>query len=154
MFKSMAKVDLVHIPYKGSGAAQIDLLAGQVDMMFDSLPTSATNVRAGKLRALAVTGSMRSPLFPAVPTVAESGLPGYESTAWLGLVAPTGTPEEIIRALNAKVIEAARGAGFRERWEPLGYQIIADSPERMSAMLEADIARWAPVVKASGAKLD
>lgn len=154
MFKSMAGIDMIHIPYKGSGAAQINLLGGQVDMMFDSLPTSMVNAKAGKLRPLAVTGAKRSPLFPEVPTIAESGLPGYESTAWLGLVVPVGTPKEIIAKLNAKVIEGANSKEFRERWEPLGYEIITGSPESMAAMLKADIARWAPVVKASGATLE
>lgn len=154
MFKSMAGIDMIHIPYKGSGAAQANLLGGQVDMMFDSLPTSMVNAKAGKLRPLAVTGAKRSPLFPEVPTIAESGLPGYESTAWLGLVAPVGTPKEIIAKLNAKVIEGANSKEFRERWEPFGYEIITGSPESMAEMVKADVARWAPVVKASGVKLE
>lgn len=154
MFKSMAGIDMIHIPHKGSGAAQINLLGGQVDMMFDSLPTSMVNAKAGKLRPLAVTGAKRSPLLPEVPTIAESGLPGYESTAWLGLVVPVGTPKEIIAKLNANVIEGANSKEFRERWEPLGYEIITGSPESMAARLKADIARWAPVVKASGATLE
>ncbi len=154
MFKSMAGIDMVHVPYKGSGAAQIDLLGAQVDMMFDSLPTSSANAKAGKLRPLGVTGPKRSSLFPELPTIAESGLPGYESTAWLGLVVPAGTPKEIIAKLNAKAVEGANSKEFRERWEPLGYEIITGSPESMSEMLKADIARWAPVVRAAGVKLE
>jgi tripartite-type tricarboxylate transporter receptor subunit TctC len=111
-------------------------------------------VRSGKLRALGVTGAKRSPVFPDLPTIAEAGLAGFEASSWYGLVAPAGTPREIVQRLNAESVKAAGGKEFRERMEPLGFSVFTGSPERMLEMVQADAARWAPVVKASGARAD
>jgi tripartite-type tricarboxylate transporter receptor subunit TctC len=154
LFKSMAGVDMLHIPYKGSAPAMADLLAGHVNIMFENIPAAAPFIRSGKLRALGVTGAKRSPLFPDLPTIAESGLPGYESSVMYGLVAPAGTPKEVIDRLNAAAVKGANSKEFRERMEPLGYEIIPSSPEDMAEMLKAETARWAPVIKASGARVD
>jgi tripartite-type tricarboxylate transporter receptor subunit TctC len=111
-------------------------------------------VKSGKLRALGVTGAKRSPLFADVPTIAESGLPGFEVQSWYGLVAPAATPAEIVARLNAESVKGADSKEFRERMEPLGFEIVTGAPERMLEMVKADAARWAPIVKASGAKID
>ena len=154
LFKTMAGIDIVHVPYKGSAPALIDLLGGSVTMMFDTIPSAITQVRSGKLRALGVTGAKRSALFPEVPTIAESGLPGYEASAWYGLVAPAATAREIILKLNSEAVKGANAKEFRDRMEPLGFEVVTGSPERMSEMIRSDTARWAPVVKASGARAD
>ena len=150
LFKSMARVDMIHVPYKGSTPALTDLLGGNVTMMFDTIPSAISHVRSGKLRALGVTGVKRSPIFPEVPTIAESGLPGFEAYAWYGLVAPAGTPPEIIARLNAEAVKGANSKSFRDRMEPLGFEIVTGSPEKMAEMLKSDMARWAPVIKAAG----
>lgn len=154
MFKSMAGIDMLHIPYKGSAPAKGDLLAGHVNVMFENIPAAAPSIKSGKLRALGVTSAKRSPLFPNLPTIAESGLPGYESLVMYGLVAPAGTPRDVIDKLNAAAVKGANSKEFRERMEPLGYEIFPSSPEKMAAMLKAETVRWAPVIKASGARVD
>jgi len=154
LFKMRAGVELVHVPYKGSAPALTDLLGGQVQIMFDTIPSAIAHIRGGKLKALGVTGLKRSPLFPQVPTIAESGLPGFEVQSWYGLVAPTATPKDVIARLNAEAVKGANAKAFRDRLEPLGFDVITGTPERMGEMVRADAARWAPVVKASGAKID
>ena len=154
LFKTMAGIDIVHVPYKGSAPALTDLLGGSVTMMFDTIPSAVSQIRSGKLRALGVTGAKRSPLFPEVPAIAESGLPGYEASAWYGLVAPAATPKDIVAKLNAESIKGANGKEFRERMAPLGFEVLTGPPERMAEMIKADVARWTPVVKASGARAD
>lgn len=154
LFKSMAGIDIQHVPYKGSAPAMTDLLGGQVTMMFETIPAAVSQIRGGKLRALGVTGAKRSPLFPGVPTIAESGLAGFEVQSWYGLVAPAATPREIVARLNAEAVKGAGAREFRERMEPLGFDIVTGSPERMLEMVKADAARWAPIVKASGARID
>jgi len=154
MFLQMAGVDMIHIPYKGSGPAITDLLGGQVMMMFDNIPSSLPHIKAGKLRALATTGAKRDPALPDLPTMAEAGIPGYESGVWFGLMAPAGTPKDIIAKLNAAAVQAAKAPEFVKRMTDLGYNIIAGTPEEMAAMNQAEIKRWTPIVKASGAKVD
>jgi tripartite-type tricarboxylate transporter receptor subunit TctC len=154
MFKWMTGIDMVHVPYKGSSPAVADLLAGQVHLMFENIPAAMPHIRAGKLRPLAVTGKKRSPLLQDVPTVAESGLPGYESFVIYGLVAPAGTPKPIITQINAAAVKGADSRDFRERLEPLGYEIVAGPPEQMAQMYSAEVDRWAPVIKASGARIE
>ena len=154
LFKSMAGIDLVHVPYKGSAPALTDLMGGNVAMMFDTIPSAVSHVKSGKLRALAVTGAARSALFSEVPTVAEAGLPGFEVVSWYGLIGPAGMPQAVVKRLNA---EAAKGAGsnaFRGRMEPLGFEVITSTPERMAQMLAADSARWAAVIKSAGVTLN
>ena len=154
LFKMMTGADMLHVPYKGSAPAVTDLIAGQVNLMFENVPAAMPHIKSGKLRALGVTGNKRSALLPEVPTIAESGLPGYESSVSYGLVAPAATPREIIGRLNAAAVKGANSREFRERMEGLGYEVIAGSPEQMAEMLKTEIARWAPVIRASGARVD
>jgi len=154
MFLHLTGTDMIHIPYKGSGPAVTDLLGGQVMMMFDNIPSSLPHIKAGKLRALATTGAKRDPALPDLPTMAEAGVPGYESGVWFGLSVPAGTPKEVIARLNAAAVQAARAPEFVKRMTDLGYNIIPGTAEDMAAMNRAEIARWTPIVKASGAKVD
>ncbi len=154
MFKHMLGVDITHVPYKGSGPAVIDLMAGQVNMMFDNIPSSITHIRSGTLRALATTGAKRSPMLPDLPTIAESGVPGYESTAWFGIAVPAGTPKDIIARLNADGQRAVKSPEFVKRMTDLGYEIVGGSPELMASMIQDEYKRWGPIVIASGAKVD
>jgi tripartite-type tricarboxylate transporter receptor subunit TctC len=154
MFKHLAKVDISHIPYKGSAPAVTDLLGGQVMMMFDNIPSALPHIKAGKLRALAVTGAKRDPLLPDVPTVAEAGVPGYESGVWFGLAVPAATPKEEIARLNDAAVKGTKSPEFIKRMTELGYSIIGSTPEQMAEMNRVEVARWGPIVKASGAKAD
>ena len=154
MFTQLTGTDILHIPYKGSGPAVTDLLAGQVNMMFDNIPSSLPHIKAGKLRALATTGAKRDPALPDLPTLAEAGVRGYESGVWFGLSVPAGTPREIIVKLNAAALQAAKAPEFVKRMTDLGYNLIPSTPEQMAAMLKAELVRWAPIVKSSGAKID
>ena len=154
MFKQLAKIDIVHIPYKGSAPAVTDLLGGQVMMMFDNIPSALPHIKAGKLRALAVTGAKRDPLLPDVPTVAEAGVPGYESGVWFGLAVPAATPKEEIARINDAVVKGTKSPEFVKRMTELGYSIIGSTPQEMAEMNKVEAARWGPIVKASGAKAE
>ena len=154
MFTQMTAIDMIHIPYKGSGPAVIDLLAGQVSMMFDNIPSALPHIKAGKLRALATTGAKRDPALPDLPTVAEAGVPGYESGVWFGLMVPAGTPKDIIARLNVESVKGAKSPEFVKRMSDLGYLMIPGTPEQMTDMIKVEIGRWTPIVKASGAKVD
>jgi tripartite-type tricarboxylate transporter receptor subunit TctC len=154
MFKSMLNLDIAHVPYKGSSPALTDLMGGQVSIMFDNIPSAITFIRSGKLKALATTGPTRSSSLPELPTMIEAGFPGYISTAWFGIVAPAGTPKEIIARLNAEGQKAAKSPDFIKRMNELGYDIVGGTPEQMGAMIQEEVKRWGPVVKASGAQVD
>jgi tripartite-type tricarboxylate transporter receptor subunit TctC len=154
MFKYMAGADIIHVPYKGSAAALTDLMGGQVSMMFDNLPSALPHIRAGRLRALATTGRERDPALPEVPTMAQAGVAGYESGVWFGLAAPGGTPPSVIAQLNAAAVKAARSQVFAQRMNELGYTVLATSPAQMAEMIGAEIRRWTPIVKTSGASAD
>jgi tripartite-type tricarboxylate transporter receptor subunit TctC len=154
MFTQLTGTDIVHIPYKGSGPAVTDLLAGQVNMMFDNIPSSLPHIKQGKLRALATTGAKRDPALPDLPTIAEAGVPGYVANVWFGLAAPAGTPRPVIERLNAAAVEAANSPEFVKRVTDLGYNIIAGSADDMARMIQAELKRWPPIVKASGAKVE
>ena len=154
MFTHLTGVELIHVPYKGSGPAVTDLLAGQVSLMFDNIPSSLPHIRSGKLKALATTGAKRDAALPDLPTIAEAGVPGYESGVWFGLMAPAGTPKEVVAKLNAEAVKGAKSPDFVKRMGDLGYNMIPASPEVMSDMIKQEIARWTPIVKASGAKVD
>ena len=154
MFTQMTNIEMIHIPYKGSGPAVVDLLAGQVSMMFDNIPSALPHIKAGKLKALATTGAKRDPALPDLPTIAEAGVPGYESGVWIGLMVPTGTPKDIIARLNVEIVKGAKSPEFTKRMTDLGYNIIPGSPEQMAEMIKVEIARWTPIVKTSGATLD
>ena len=154
MFTQLTGTDMIHVPYKGSGPAVADLLAGRVSLMFDNIPSSLPHIKSGKLRALATTGAKRDPALPDLPTIAEAGVPGYESGVWFGLMVPAGTPKDIIARLNAETAKGAKSPEFVKRMTELGYNIIPGSPEAMDDMIKTEIARWTPIVKASGAKVD
>ena len=154
MYKSMLGLNITHIPYRGSGPAVADLMGGQVNLMFDNIPSAISHIRSGKLRALATTGPRRAVALPDLPTMIEAGVPGYESTAWFGLAMPAGTPKEIISRMNAEGQKAAKAPEFIKRMTDLGYEIVGGTPEQMAAMIQDEIKRWGPIVKASGAKVD
>ena len=154
LFKSMAKVDILHVPHKGSGEARTSALSGQVDMMFDAITTMASNVRAGRVRALGTTGLKRSKVLPDVPTVSESGVPGYESPIWLGVMAPAGTPAAIVSRLNAEITKVTGSAATAAAWDKQGALALKMSVAEFDQYLRKDIAKWAHVVKVSGARQD
>ena len=154
MFTYLTKTDIVHIPYKGSAPAVTDLLAGQTNMMFDNIPSSLPHIKAGKLIALATTGAKRDPALPDLPTMQEAGVSGYESGVWFGLMVPAATPKDIIARLNHAAVEATKSPEFVKRMHDLGYNIIPGSPEDMAKMIQTELKRWGPIVKASGAKID
>ena len=154
LFKALAGVDLVHIPHKGSDQARASILGGQVQMMFDAVPTMAANARAGKVKALATSGAKRSNVTPDVPTVAEAGVAGYESGIWLGLMAPAGTPRPVLEKLNAEVNQLLSSAEVRENWAKQGTTTMGMSIEQFDRFLREEIVKWAKVVKLAGVKVD
>jgi len=153
LFKSMAKVDLLHVPYKGNVPAITDLLAGQTSLIFATMPTVLPHTKAGKLRALATIGTARSKATPELPTVAET-LPGFDVTNWVGFFAPAGTPPDIVRRLNAETAKFMQSKEIETRLVNEGARFIPMTPEQLGGFVKAEIAKWAPVVKASGAKAD
>ena len=154
LFKSLAGVDVVHVPYKGSDGARVGILGGQVQMMFDAITTMAPNVRAGKLKGFGTSGRARSSVLPDVPTVAEAGVPGYEATIWLGVMAPAGTPKPIIDRLNAEITKVTGRAEVKEAWGKQGATALSMTPEQFDRYLRDDIAKWAKVIAQAGIKLD
>ena len=154
LFKSMAGVDIVHIPYKGSSPALTDVVSGQVAVMFVNLPPALPLVKAGKLRPLAVTTRTRSPLLPDVPTVQESGLPGYETVAWFGILAPAATPKDVVARLSSEIAKIVRTPEMRERLLGLGAEPVGGTPDEFSAVIARDIAKWTPLAKSVGIKVD
>lgn len=155
MFKAMAGINLVHVPYKGTGQSMQDLLAGQHQVAFDTLPASAPYVRAGRLRVLAVSGAKRLADFPDVPTVEEAGVPGYRITTWYGAFAPGGTPPEIVNRLYADITNALQAPDTRAKLAEIGVDdTVTRSPEEFAAIVRADTVRYAKVVKDAGLKID
>jgi len=154
LFKSMAGVDIVHVPHKGSDQARTAVLGGQVQMMFDAITTMAGQARAGKVRALGTTGKTRSSVTPEVPTIAEAGVPGYEATIWLGLMAPAKTPRPILEKLNAAVNKIINAPDVKETWSKQGAVPMGMSLDQFDKFLRADIAKWAKLVKATGMKVE
>ena len=154
LFKAMAGVDIVHVPYKGSSGARTDILGGQVQMMFDAITTMAPNVRAGKLKALGTSGRSRSTVLPEVPTVSEAGVPGYEAVIWLGVMAPAGTPKAIVDRLTAEITRAANAPEMRDSWAKQGAAAMSMSPEEFARFMREDLEKWSRVVRISGAKAD
>jgi tripartite-type tricarboxylate transporter receptor subunit TctC len=149
LFKSMAGVHLVHIPYRGSTGARTDLLGGQVDLMFDAVTTMADHAKAGKVKALATTGAQRSTVLPDVPTMSEAGVPGYEATIWLGLLAPKGTPPAIVQRLNEAVIKVTSQPDIRQLWGRQGATPMVMSTAAFDKYIQDDIAKWARVIHAA-----
>jgi tripartite-type tricarboxylate transporter receptor subunit TctC len=154
LFKIMAGIDMLHIPYKGGQPAIADLLAGQVSIYIPVLPSVVQLAKADRLRLLAVTGAKRSSAMPDVPTVAESGLPGFEASNWFGLMAPAGTPAEAVARLNAEAAKALQAPDVREKLTALGFEIQASTPQEFTALLRSETEKWAKVVKASGARAE
>ena len=154
LFKSMAGIDMIHVPYKGSSPALTDVVAGQDAAMIVNMPPAVPLVRAGKLRAIAVTTRTRSPLMPDVPTVAESGLAGYETVAWFGVLAPAGTPREIVNRLSQEMARVARSPEMTERLMSLGAEPVGGTPEEFAAVIARDIAKWTTLSKSVGIKVD
>jgi len=149
-FKMMAGVDITHIPYKGSGPAVTDLMGGQVDLMFDNIPNVLPHVKAGKLKMIAVTSPKRSPHVPDVPTVSESGVPGYEVSVWFGIAAPGGTPKPIITKLNAEIVKILNMPDVKQKFAAQGVDVIGSTPEQFAAYIKEQMEEWGKVVKAAG----
>jgi tripartite-type tricarboxylate transporter receptor subunit TctC len=154
LFKSMAHIDINHIPYKGSAPALVDLIGGHVTVMFDNMPTSLPHVRAGKLRAIAVSTAKRSFALPQLPTVAESGLPGFEVSVWFSVLAPAATPRDIVQKLNAVLVKALQSPDVKQRLAEQGAEPVGNTPEQFAATIQRDLAKWAKVVKDANVKLD
>ncbi len=154
LFKYMAGVNMTHIPYKGSAAARTDVLSGQVDVMFDAVTTMTENIKAGKVRGLATTGRTRSTVAPELPTVNEDGVPKYESLIWLGIMAPTGTPDAIVQRLNSEINKIVNAPDVKATWAKQGAVAMSMTAPAFAKYVADDVAKWATIVKVSGAKAD
>lgn len=154
LLKMMARVDMVHVPYKGAAPMLTDLMGGQVQIGFDNLPSTINFVRSGKVRAIAVTTPQRWPGAPDIPTVAESGLPGYEVSGWFGLLAPAGTPPAVLATIQQALAEAVKQPDVNKQMLDLGAQPVANTPDAFAKLIQADVAKWRDVVKTTGVKLD
>ena len=154
VFKSVAGVDLLHVPYKGGGPALVDLMAGRVQVMLDTAASAMPHVRSGKLRALAITGAKRSPEYPDIPTFAEAGLPGYDTNAWYSMHAPAGTPPEVVRRLNAELVASLKDPDVQARFKQLTTEPVGNTPEEFAAFVKAELDKYARVIKSAGIRLD
>jgi tripartite-type tricarboxylate transporter receptor subunit TctC len=154
LLKMMAHIDMLHVPYKGAAPMLTDLMGGQVQVGFDNLPSTINFVRSGKVRAIAVTTAQRWPGAPEIPTVAESGVPGYEVSGWFGLLAPAGTPPAVLKTLQQAIAEAVKQPEVNKQMLDLGALPVANTPEAFAALVQADVAKWREVVKSTGVKLD
>jgi tripartite-type tricarboxylate transporter receptor subunit TctC len=154
LFKSMTQTQVTHVPYKGSAPAVTDLIAGQVQVMFDNTPNVLPHVKAGKLKAIAVSSKKRSSLVPDVPTVDEAGVPGYDVTVWFGILAPAGVPRDIVQRLNAEMVKIMRSPEVSERFNKAGVDVVASSSEYFTDFLKTEVARWAKVVQDANIKAD
>src|SRR5438067_2929087 len=154
LFKAMTGTDIVHVPHKASGEMRNSVIGGHVQMAFDAITTMAPNVKAGQVRALGTSAAKRSSVLPDVPTIAEAGVPGYESTIWLGIMAPAGTPKAIVDKLNAEINKAITRVDVKEAWDKQGAVPLVMSPAEFEKYLRADIEKWAHVVQVSGIKAD
>ena len=155
LFKSMTKTYMVHLPYRGSPPAVADLIAGNVDIMFDNIPSAINFIKSGRLKALAVTGAKRSPALPDLPTVAEAAnLPSYEATSWFGILVPANTPPDLVKLINTEVVRAINSPAVRERYAAMGAEPVGNTPEQFANFIKSEIAKWTRVVKESGAMVD
>ena len=154
LFNSMAGVDIVHVPHKGSDQARVALLGGQVEMMFDAISTMMAQAKAGKVKALATTGRTRSSVTPDIPTVAEAGVPGYEATIWLGLMSPAGTPRPVLEKLNVEIVKLINSAEVKDGWAKQGAVPMGMGVDQFDKFLRDDIAKWANLIKSTGMKVD
>jgi tripartite-type tricarboxylate transporter receptor subunit TctC len=154
LFKSMTGTSIVHVPYKGSSGARTDVIGGQVDLMFDAVTTMAEQVKGGKVKAIGTTGRKRSAVLPDVPTIDESGVPGYEATIWLGLLAPKGTPADVVKRLNESVSRIASQPDVQQAWAQQGATALVMDPPTFEKYLQDDIAKWAKVIRSANIKAD
>ena len=154
MFKYMTGTDIVHVPYKGGALAINDLIAGHVQLMFESLNSISPHARSGKVKALAVSGPRRSPAFPNLPTIAEAGVPGYDASTWSGVIGPAGMPRPVVDKLNGAINKAIVSPVFNARFGEIGDEPAGGTPEEFAETIRRDSAKWAEVVKRSGAKID
>ena len=154
LFKAMAGVDIVHVPYKGSSGARTDVLGGQVQMMFDAVPTMSDHVRSGKVKAFGTSGEKRSTVLPNVPTISEAGVAGYDAVIWLGLMAPRNTPREIVNRLNVEITKITSRPEVRDAWGKQGALAMTMTPDEFARFVTNDIAKWERIVRISGAKPD
>jgi tripartite-type tricarboxylate transporter receptor subunit TctC len=154
LLSSQTGIGFTHVPYRGGGPAVVDVVAGHVDSLLVTLPAAIEHIRGGRLRALAVSSASRSAALPAVPTLAESGLPGFDVVTWQGILAPAGTPEPIIRRLNAALLEALRRPEVAEGLTAQGFEVTGTSPEAFAVLVREEATRWPPIVRAAGASLD
>jgi tripartite-type tricarboxylate transporter receptor subunit TctC len=154
LFNKMANVTMQHIPYKGSGPALNDLLGNQVSIMFDNLPSSSGHIRSGTLRALAVTTKERAASFPDIPTVAEAGIPGYETYSWNALFAPAGTPADVVKVLNDAAVQTMKDPGIVERMKEFSAEVVGSTPEELGTHVQAEIDKWTPIVRDANVQID
>lgn len=154
LFQHMTGTKMIHVPYKSAGPAGAALIGGEIDFMFSNVASAITHVRSGRIRAIAATGEKRTPVAPEVPTITEAAVPGFVVTGFYIMMAPAGTPREIIAKLNGEAVKALQSAAFKERLATFGLEAVGNSPEAATQFIQAEIAKWAPVVKASGAKPD
>ena len=154
LFKSLAKVDMQHVPYKGSAPAVTDLLGNQIGIMFDNMPSAIQHVRSGKLVPIAVTTAKRSPELPNVPTIAEAGVPCYEATSWFGMFAPAGTPAPVLARLNAALVKVLAQPDVKKKINEQGAETYSETPAQFAAFIQAESVKWGKVVKESGASVD
>ena len=149
LIKNLAGIDIVHIPYKGSTGARADIVSGQIDMMFDSVPTMASTIEDGRVKALGTSGKVRSPILPNVPTVAEAGIPEYNATIWIGVMAPAGTPKEIVDLLNREINKILARPDIQQSWSRQGANVMIMSPPEFGTYIESEIERWGKLIKAN-----
>jgi tripartite-type tricarboxylate transporter receptor subunit TctC len=154
MFRSRAGIDIVHVPYKGTQLAVPDLIGGRISLMFDNIVSAMPNLRTGKLKAIGITGLQRSPLLPEVPTIAESGVPGFEASAWFGVYAPAGTPKDIVAKLSRELAVVLHSAEMKQRMAVLGAEPVGSTPEDMAKIVAAETAKWAKVIRDANVKID
>ena len=154
LFNALAGVQMVHVPYKGSAPAVTDLLGGQIDIMFDNMPSAIQHVRSGKLRPIAVTTAKRSPELPDVPTIAEAGVPGYEATSWFGMFAPANTPAPVVAKLNTALVKVLADPEVKKKLAEQGAEPYSEKPEQFAEFIRKETAKWSKVVKDSGASAD
>jgi tripartite-type tricarboxylate transporter receptor subunit TctC len=149
LIKNLAGLDIIHVPYKGSTGARADIISGQIDMMFDSVPTAAPTIEAGRLKALGTSGKVRSAALPNVPTIAEAGIPGYDATIWIGVMAPAGTPPPIVELLNREINKILMRPDIQETWKRQGANAMVMSPQEFGAYIESEVERWGKLIKAN-----
>jgi tripartite-type tricarboxylate transporter receptor subunit TctC len=152
LFKNLTCTDILHVPYKGSSGARNDIISGQIEMMFDSVPSMAQMIQAGRVKALGTTGKVRSAILPDVPTLSEAGIPGYEATIWIGVMAPAGTPQPIVTLLNTEINKVLARADVKDAWEKQGAATMSMKPDEFGVYIQSEIDKWAKVIKANNIK--